>query len=192
MNKKISSMVNLPAPREPINQKIDINNELVSNHNAIHEQRLTEITQSNAYDKAIVTINPYGTAPLSLYVGVWIDEAATLEINVIDSEATTEAVRYQYDVHPGANLIPVCGMVSGVNNQITLRLASQMVGQYTVMTNVLPPTDSASVSLGFPIISVSYPAQQASLVDEGLYFSTYFDRYNLAFDHNGIVRWYVS
>ncbi|SUG34981.1 arylsulfatase [Salmonella enterica subsp. arizonae] len=31
MNKKISSMVNLPAPREPINQKIDINNELVSN-----------------------------------------------------------------------------------------------------------------------------------------------------------------
>ncbi|SUG49600.1 arylsulfatase [Salmonella enterica subsp. arizonae] len=62
------------------------------------------------------------------------------------------------------------GWCPGVNNQITLRLASQMVGQYTVMTNVLPPTDSASVSLGFPIISVSYPAQQASLVDEGLYF----------------------
>ncbi len=29
-------------------------------------------------------------------------------------------------------------------------------------------------------------------MEEGLYFSTYFDRYNLAFDHNGIVRWYVS
>ncbi|EBO9318769.1 arylsulfatase, partial [Salmonella enterica] len=29
MNKKNSSMVNLPAPREPINQKIDTNNALV-------------------------------------------------------------------------------------------------------------------------------------------------------------------
>ncbi|MEA7609785.1 hypothetical protein ONJ23_27910, partial [Salmonella enterica subsp. enterica serovar Virginia] len=44
-----------------------------------------------------------------------------------------------------------------VNNQITLRLASQIVGQYTVMTDALPPTDSANVSLGFPIISVSIP-----------------------------------
>ncbi|HBJ7906350.1 MULTISPECIES: aryl-sulfate sulfotransferase [Salmonella] len=192
MNNKSSSMVNMPAPREPINQKIDTNNALVLNHNAIYEQRLAEITQSNTCDKAIVTVNPYGTAPLSLYLGVWIDEAAALEINVVDSEATTEAMRYQYDVHPGANLIPVCGMVSAVNNQITLRLASQIVGQYTVMTDALPPTDSANVSLGFPIISVSCPAQQASLMEEGLYFSTYFDRYNLAFDHNGIVRWYVS
>lgn len=192
MNKKSSSMVNMPAPREPINQKIDTNNALVLNHNAIYEQRLAEITQSNTCDKAIVTVNPYGTAPLSLYLGVWMDEAAALEINVVDSEATTEEVRYQYDVHPGANLIPVCGMVSAVNNQITLRLASQIVGQYTVMTDALPPTDSANVSLGFPIISVSCPAQQASLMEEGLYFSTYFDRYNLAFDHNGIVRWYVS
>lgn len=95
-----------------------------------------------------------------------MDEAAALEINVVDSEATTEEVRYQYDVHPGANLIPVCGMVSAVNNQITLRLASQIVGQYTVMTDALPPTDSANVSLGFPIISVSCPAQR-NLADGG-------------------------
>ncbi|VEA40139.1 arylsulfatase [Salmonella enterica subsp. enterica] len=69
MNKKSSSMVNMPAPREPINQKIDTNNALVLNHNAIYEQRLAEITQSNTCDKAIVTVNPYGTAPLSLYLG---------------------------------------------------------------------------------------------------------------------------
>ncbi|MBJ2405086.1 arylsulfatase, partial [Salmonella enterica subsp. enterica serovar Rissen] len=54
MNKKSSSMVNMPAPREPINQKIDTNNALVLNHNAIYEQRLAEITQSNTCDKAIV------------------------------------------------------------------------------------------------------------------------------------------
>lgn len=71
-------MVNLPAPRESINQKIDTNNALVLNHNAIYEQRLAEITQSNTCDKAIVTVNPYGTAPLSLYLGIWIDEAAAL------------------------------------------------------------------------------------------------------------------
>ncbi|EOI7006504.1 arylsulfatase, partial [Salmonella enterica subsp. enterica serovar Kentucky] len=57
MNKKSSSMVNMPAPREPINQKIDTNNALVLNHNAIYEQRLAEITQSNTSDKAIVTVN---------------------------------------------------------------------------------------------------------------------------------------
>lgn len=64
MNKKNSSMVNLPAPRESINQKIDTNNALVLNHNAIYEQRLAEITQSNTCDKAIVTVNPYGTASI--------------------------------------------------------------------------------------------------------------------------------
>lgn len=102
-------MVNMPAPREPINQKIDTNNALVLNHNAIYEQRLAEITQSNTCDKAIVTVNPYGTAPLSLYLGVWMDEAAALEINVVDSEATTEAVRYQYDVHRALTLFLCVG-----------------------------------------------------------------------------------
>lgn len=63
-------MVNMPAPREPINQKIDTNNALVLNHNAIYEQRLAEITQSNTCDKAIVTVNPTGPPRESLSGGL--------------------------------------------------------------------------------------------------------------------------
>lgn len=69
MNKKSSSMVNMPAPREPINQKIDTNNALVLNHNAIYEQRLAEITQSNTCDKAIVTVNPLRDRPVESLSG---------------------------------------------------------------------------------------------------------------------------
>lgn len=92
----------------------------------------------------------------------------------------------------GANLIPVSGLVAGEDNVVTLISGAQIVGQYTVTPSALPPSDSADISLGFPVITVTKSVDDSSLVADGLYFSTYFDRYNLAFDQNGIVRWYVS
>lgn len=182
----------MPAPRAPINQGIDTNNALVQSHNAIYQQLLAQISEENTYDNAIVTLNPYSTAPLSLYLGVWVETSEAVFIEVIDSEKTTVPVLYKYQVHLGANLIPVSGLVSGVNNEVMLTRASGDVNRYVMLADPLPPTDSADVTLGFPIISVTQASTEPSRLADGLYFSTYFDRYNLAFDRNGIVRWYVS
>ncbi|EDT8877883.1 arylsulfatase [Salmonella enterica subsp. enterica] len=52
-----------------MNQKIDTDNAMVQNHNAIYQQLLDQIREDNTYH-AVITLNPYGTAPLSLYPGV--------------------------------------------------------------------------------------------------------------------------
>ncbi len=50
-----------------MNQKIDTDNAMVQNHNAIYQQLLDQIREDNTYTHAVITLNPYGTAPLSLY-----------------------------------------------------------------------------------------------------------------------------
>ncbi|EAB0346648.1 arylsulfatase [Salmonella enterica] len=53
-----------------MNQNIDTDNAMVQNHNAIYQQLLDQIREDNTYTHAVITLNPYGTAPLSLYPGV--------------------------------------------------------------------------------------------------------------------------
>ncbi|EAQ6133780.1 arylsulfatase [Salmonella enterica] len=53
-----------------MNQKIDTDNAMVQNHNAIYQQLLDQIREDNTYTHAVITLNPYGIAPLSLYPGV--------------------------------------------------------------------------------------------------------------------------
>ncbi|HAF5787260.1 TPA: arylsulfatase [Salmonella enterica] len=53
-----------------MNQKIDTDNAMVQNHNAIYQQLLDQIREDNTYTHAVITLNPYSTAPLSLYPGV--------------------------------------------------------------------------------------------------------------------------
>ncbi|HEF0007496.1 TPA: aryl-sulfate sulfotransferase, partial [Citrobacter braakii] len=179
-------------PRMPVNQKIDVDNATVLSHNAIYQTLLSAVMETNDYDNAIVTLDPYSTAPLSLYLGIWGKLNEDIKINVQDSKGITVAVSWTYSMQTGANLIPVSGLVAGEDNVVTLISGAQIVGQYTVTPSALPPSDSADISLGFPVITVTKSVDDSSLVADGLYFSTYFDRYNLAFDQNGIVRWYVS
>lgn len=184
--------ISQPEPRMPVNQKIDVDNATVLSHNAIYQTLLSAVMETNDYDNAIVTLDPYSTAPLSLYLGIWGKLNEDIKINVQDSKGITVAVSWTYSMQTGANLIPVSGLVAGENNVVTLISGAQIVGQYTVTPSALPPSDSADISLGFPVITVTKSVDDSSLVADGLYFSTYFDRYNLAFDQNGIVRWYVS
>ncbi|WP_410676434.1 aryl-sulfate sulfotransferase [Citrobacter braakii] len=184
--------ISQPEPRMPVNQKIDVDNATVLSHNAIYQTLLSAVMETNDYDNAIVTLDPYSTAPLSLYLGIWGKLNENIKINVQDSKGITVAVSWTYSMQTGANLIPVSGLVAGENNVVTLISGAQIVGQYTVTPSALPPSDSADISLGFPVITVTKSVDDSSLVADGLYFSTYFDRYNLAFDQNGIVRWYVS
>lgn len=184
--------ISQPEPRMPVNQKIDVDNATVLSHNAIYQTLLSAVVETNDYDNAIVTLDPYSTAPLSLYLGIWGKLNEDIKINVQDSKGITVAVSWTYSMQTGANLIPVSGLVAGEDNVVTLISGAQIVGQYTVTPSVLPPSDSADISLGFPVITVTKSVDDSSLVADGLYFSTYFDRYNLAFDQNGIVRWCVS
>ncbi|HCB1918208.1 TPA: aryl-sulfate sulfotransferase, partial [Citrobacter braakii] len=184
--------ISQPEPRMPVNQKIDVDNATVLSHNAIYQTLLSAVVETNDYDNAIVTLDPYSTAPLSLYLGIWGKLNEDIKINVQDSKGITVAVSWAYSMQTGANLIPVSGLVAGEDNVVTLISGAQIVGQYTVTPSALPPSDSADISLGFPVITVTKSVDDSSLVADGLYFSTYFDRYNLAFDQNGIVRWYVS
>lgn len=184
--------ISQPEPRMPVNQKIDVDNATVLSHNAIYQTLLSAVVETNDYDNAIVTLDPYSTAPLSLYLGIWGKLNEDIKINVQDSKGITVAVYWTYSMQTGANLIPVSGLVAGEDNVVTLISGAQIVGQYTVTPSALPPSDSADISLGFPVITVTKSVDDSSLVADGLYFSTYFDRYNLAFDQNGIVRWYVS
>lgn len=184
--------ISQPEPRMPVNQKIDVDNATVLSHNAIYQTLLSAVMETNDYDNAIVTLDPYSTAPLSLYLGIWGKLNEDIKINVQDSKGITVAVSWTYSMQTGANLIPVSGLVAGEDNVVTLISGAQIVGQYTVTPSALPPSDSADISLGFPVITVTKSVDDSSLVADGLYFSTYFDRYNLAFDQNGIVRWYVS
>ncbi|WP_369462707.1 aryl-sulfate sulfotransferase [Citrobacter braakii] len=184
--------ISQPEPRMPVNQKIDVDNATVLSHNAIYQTLLSAVMETNDYDNAIVTLDPYSTAPLSLYLGIWGKLNEDIKINVQDSKGITVAVSWTYSMQTGANLIPVSGLVAGEDNVVTLISGAQIVGQYTVTPSALPPSDSADISLGFPVITVTKSVYDSSLVADGLYFSTYFDRYNLAFDQNGIVRWYVS
>lgn len=184
--------ISQPEPRTPVNQKIDVDNATVLSHNAIYQTLLSAVMETNGYDNAIVTLDPYSTAPLSLYLGIWGKLNEDIKINVQDSKGITLAVSWTYSMQTGANLIPVSGLVAGEDNVVTLISGAQIVGQYTVTPSALPPSDSADISLGFPVITVTKSVDDSSLVADGLYFSTYFDRYNLAFDQNSIVRWYVS
>ncbi|HGY2283396.1 TPA: aryl-sulfate sulfotransferase [Citrobacter braakii] len=184
--------ISQPEPRMPVNQKIDVDNATVLSHNAIYQTLLSAVMETNDYDNAIVTLDPYSTAPLSLYLGIWGKLNEDIKINVQDSKGITVAVSWTYSMQTGANLIPVSGLVAGEDNVVTLISGAQIVGQYTVTPSALPPSDSADISLGFPVITVTKSVDDSSLVADGLYFSTYFDRYNLAFDQNGLVRWYVS
>ncbi|MDA8505235.1 aryl-sulfate sulfotransferase [Citrobacter sp. Awk 2] len=184
--------ISQPAPRTPINQQIDVDNAMVLSHNAIYQSLLAAVTDADSYENPLITLDPYGTAPLSLYLGIWGALNEDITVTVQDSKESTVAVSWTYSMQTGANLVPVSGLVAGEDNIVTLISGTQIVGQYTVTPAALPPSDSADITLGFPVITVTKAVDESSLVADGLYFSTYFDRYNLAFDQYGIVRWYVS
>ncbi|WP_313081838.1 aryl-sulfate sulfotransferase [Atlantibacter sp.] len=181
-----------PAPREPVNQKIDVANALVLAHNTFYQNMLSEVGENNNFSHAIIWLNPYGTAPLSACLGLWAEAEVTLTISVQDNGGVTSAATWAQQLQQGANVIPVSGMVADTLNVITLLVDGQVVGKYTVSTAPLPLPDSAEVSLGFPVISVTHATDDLASVGEGFYFTTQFDRYNLAFDQNGIVRWYTT
>jgi len=182
----------LPAPRSAINQGVDVNNAMVLSHTAIYQDSLTQITEDNTLEKARITLNPYGTAPLSAYAGIWSSENREITLHIQDVAKTAVLTKQVLTLSAGANLVPVLGLVADSENQIVFLSDGVEIASYAITTQPLPATDSADVTLGFPIISVTQPVTDATKMAPGYYFITHFDRYNYALDQNGIVRWYVA
>ncbi len=182
----------LPAPRPAINQGVDRNNSMVMSHTAIYQDSLTQITEKNTLDNAHITLNPYGTAPLSAYAGVWSSENREITLQIQDRAKTAVLTEQVVRLSVGANLVPILGLVAGSENLIFFLSDGVEIAAYAITTQTLPATDSADVTLGFPVISVTQPVTDATKMAPGYYFITHFDRYNYALDQNGIVRWYVT
>jgi len=127
-----------------------------------------------------------------MYLGVWVDAVEPITITSIDEDSSSLPISYEYKPVTGANLIPVSGLIPDANNKITLESQSFGTVDYFTQTAPLPPSDSATVTNGFPVSKLTVLTDDTSLLAEGLYFSTSFFRYNYAYDHNGVVRWYTT
>ena len=182
----------LPSPRPAIQQGIEPNNTMVVSHTAIYQDSLAQITQENTLNNALIIFNPYGTAPLSAYAGIWSSEVREIALHIQDIAKTAVLTEQVITLSIGANLVPLLGLVADSENQIVLIAGGAEIASYAIVTQPLPATDSADVTLGFPIVSVTKPVTDASKIAPGYYFITHFDRYNYALDQNGIVRWYVT
>lgn len=192
MKNSVTQDIALPTPRPAINQGIDSNNEMVFSHSAIYQNCLAQISDVNTLDNVLMTLNPYGTAPLSAYAGVWSDEVRTVTLSIQDLAQGAAPIVRDFTLSVGANLLPVLGLVANTENQVVILADGAVVATYSMVTQPLPETDSADVQLGFPIINVTQPVSDIDTVAPGCYFITHFDRYNYALDQDGVVRWYVT
>ncbi|EDP8644155.1 arylsulfatase [Salmonella bongori] len=182
----------LPAPRPAVNQGIDKQNAVVLNHTAIYEHSLSQIAESNTVQNALIILNPFTTAPLSAWAGIWSAGTRRLTLRIEDVAQTALPVVQNVTLAAGANLLPVLGLVADTDNRLTIQEDGVALASYIITTQPLPATDSAEVQLGFPVISVTQPATEVGRMAPGCYFITHFDRYNYALDQNGTVRWYVT
>ncbi|EMW1393141.1 aryl sulfotransferase [Salmonella enterica] len=53
----------LPTPCLAVNQRLDKQNAMVLNHTAIYEHSLSQITESNTVQNALILLNPFMAAP---------------------------------------------------------------------------------------------------------------------------------
>lgn len=187
-------------PRPPINQGIDTNNATVLRHNAIYNGALSTITEGMQIVGLMV--NPYGTAPLSGYLGIWSPTANPIRVQ-LTNDVGAIPVDYSYTPEPGANLVPLLGLVPAALNHLTVTIPGVGTATGEIITTPLPPSDAEIPPeyseerfppfSGFPVYEVTVPAKNPPATLSELYFTAYFIRhFNVGVDHNGTVRWYTT
>lgn len=183
----------LPLPRPPVNQGIDITDPIVTEHNETYSSFFSQITPDNNQSNALIFLNPYETAPLSLYIGVWSNVAESVQITVIDQNETAPLIVFKQPVLPGANLIPVAGLLADKTNLVTM-ISSVATTTWNVVTSPLPHTDAQEPDGHnlFPEITLLKPTSDPTRLADGLYFISCFDRNNIALDYQGNVRWFTT
>ena len=136
-------------------------------YSAVYQDCLARITDENTLENAVIVLNPYGTAPLSAYAGVWSAEERTVTLKIQDLAQSAIQVVQDFTLNVGANLLPVLGLVADVDNQLAILVDEVVIATYTIATQPLPATDSADVQLGFPHINVTQPVTDAHMIAPG-------------------------
>lgn len=183
-------------PRPPVNQGIDLNHPLVLGHRATYEAALASLHEGM---KGIgVIVNPYGTAPLAGYIGMWSADGAAVQIELTNDIGAIPAA-YSYTPKAGANLIPLLGLLPAAINHLKVTIPGD--GTYTseLITAALPISDKQIPSyegttrfVGFPLCELTVPAKHLPANLTELYFLAIRSRGNIGLDHKGMVRWYTS
>ena len=186
-------------PRPPINQGIDTNNATVVWHTAIYNGALSTITEG--MQTVGLMVNPYGTAPLSGYLGIWSPTSNPIRVQLANDIGAIP-VDYSYTPEPGANLVPLLGLVPAALNHLTVTIPGVGSATAEIITGALPPTDvyvpvdpdapNSPRFSGFPICEVTIPAVNPPETIEELYFVAFARRFNVGLDHNSTVRWYTT
>ena len=183
-------------PRPPIHQGVDLNNFTVLQHTAIHDILLSHITPGTG--NVYISINPYGTAPLSGYVGVWAVTTNPIQIHIIDDLGSIP-IDYNYTPALGANLIPLVGLSPGAANELHITIPGVGTSSGFILTPPLPPTDaeippnpSSNRFTGFPVCEVTIESTDLPDIITELYFVAFARRYNVGLDCTGRVRWYTT
>ena len=187
-------------PRDLPSQGIDVNNSVVASHTTIYNTLLEELDISNTPNDANITLNPYGTAPLSAYYGVW-NEGDIASINVSVTSANGLTIDKTYIPALGANLLPVTGLEANKENVLKVTTTNSRDMEYnygfTITTDPLPPTDAdtvdgKSVYFGTPIFTVKTFEPDLSLRSDGVYITSFFGRGHYAIDDYGDLRWFLK
>ena len=182
-------------PRPPVNQGIDTNNATVLRHNQIYETLLSHVTEGSG--NVYLSVNPYGTAPLSGYLGLWATSVNPVGVRITDDIGSIP-VEYSYTPVIGANLVPLVGLSPEAANTVTITIPGVGTANGFILTTPLPVSDAElpaqpdGLFQGFPIIEASIPAIDPPDTINELYFCAFAQRHNVGIDPNGIVRWYTS
>lgn len=183
-------------PRPPINQGIDTNNAMVLQHTAIYNGALSTITEG--MQTVGLMVNPYGTAPLSGYLGIWSPTSNPIRVQ-LTNDIGAIPVDYSYTPEPGANLVPLLGLVPAALNHLLVTIPSVGTATGEIITGALPMSDEMIPNypegerfIGFPVCELTSPAVNVPAQLEELYFISINSRCNVGLDHNGTVRWFTT
>ena len=178
------------APRPPINQGVDTNNQMVQQHTSIYNSMISQIGPVGA----TFYLNPYGTAPLSGVLAVFLTNLEQVRVQISDNINSIPVEYYFTPQFSGPTLIPIIGFAPAATN--TLNVTGTGMLPYTndsIATVSLPLTDAdlQGRQYGFPEIEGTINKNPPSEISE-LYFTAYSLRYNVGTDCTGRVRWYTT
>ena len=156
---------------------------MVLRHTAIYNGALSTITEG--MQTVGLMVNPYGTAPLSGYLGIWSPTANPIRVQ-LTNDIGAIPVDYSYTPEPGANLVPLLGLVPAALNHLSVTIPGVGTASSEIITTPLPPTDAEIAPdpntvrfTGFPVLEVTVPATNLPEVIIELYFTPFNARYNV-------------
>ncbi|MCE9891445.1 aryl-sulfate sulfotransferase N-terminal domain-containing protein, partial [Kluyvera intermedia] len=82
---------------------------MVMSHTNIYQDYLSQVMRENTLENVLVIPDPFGTAPLSAWIGVWSLEVRDIALQIQDVAKSASLIEQTITLEVGANLVPVLG-----------------------------------------------------------------------------------